>query len=113
MTRSNELVDFEDRELSQILSLARLSIGFWLFLMPRRGIRAATGDADPSVGALMATRGLGARDVAIAIGTMVALDRGTGVRGWLEAGAMADASDALSTLSQWGTCRRCAGSCGC
>ena len=90
-----------DRELAQALSLARLTAGFVLFVAPRRAVKAWFGDADPSTAAMTAARGFGAREMAIAIGTLVALDRETEVRGWLEAGVMADAADAVGVLAAW------------
>ena len=36
---------------------------------------------------------LGGRDLALGLGVVIALDRGTPVRGWLEAGALADGLD--------------------
>jgi hypothetical protein len=96
--------DLDDRELVQIMSLGRFALGLALFVAPRRALRAWTGDVDPSHGARLAARGLGARDMAIAVGTLVALDaRGSGsaVRGWIEAGVMADASDTIGVLAQW------------
>ncbi|MGH2736418.1 MAG: hypothetical protein ACRDKZ_12625 [Actinomycetota bacterium] len=103
-TTSTIVPEMDDRELAQVLSIGRLGIGLALFVAPSRALRAWTGDEDPSFGARMAARGLGARDMAIAIGTLVALDaRGSGgaVRGWIEAGVMADASDTVGALVQW------------
>jgi hypothetical protein len=88
--------DLEDRELAQIISMVRLGIGIGFFLFPKRMGRLWTGDEETSA------RSLGARDAAIAIGTMTALEHDGNVRGWLEAGAVSDASDAVSTLSNWG-----------
>jgi hypothetical protein len=44
------------------------------------------------------TRSLGVRDVALGLGVILAIDRGAPVRGWVEAGALADAGDLLATL---------------
>jgi peptide-methionine (R)-S-oxide reductase len=41
---------------------------------------------------------LGGRDVALGLGVVIALDRGAPVRGWLEAGALADGLDFTSTV---------------
>ncbi len=90
-----------DRELAQALSLLRLCAGFALFVAPKRGVRLWLGEAQPTPGLLAAARSVGARDMAIAIGTLVALDKETEVRGWLEAGVMADAADAISVLATW------------
>jgi hypothetical protein len=43
-------------------------------------------------------RAFGARDLAIGLGVVIALDRGTPVRGWIEAGAISDAIDTAATL---------------
>jgi hypothetical protein len=94
--------EIEDRELVQILSFIRLAIGAGFLLFPRRSGRMWTGEEGTSTTSAMALRSLGGRDAAIAIGTMVALENDGNVRGWLEAGALSDASDAVSTLSNWG-----------
>jgi len=95
-------VDLDERELVQMLSFVRLVIGVGFFIMPRRLGRWWTGEEDISTTSRMALRSLGGRDVALAIGTLIALENNGNVRGWLEAGALADASDALSTLTNWG-----------
>jgi hypothetical protein len=43
-------------------------------------------------------RALGVRDLALGLGVVIALDRGAPVRGWLEAGALADVVDLAATL---------------
>jgi hypothetical protein len=43
-------------------------------------------------------RMLGGRDVALGLGTVIALDRGKPVRGWLEASALADALDCVACV---------------
>ena len=43
-------------------------------------------------------RAFGARDLAIGLGIAISLDRGTPVRGWLEAGALSDAIDTAASL---------------
>ena len=98
--------DIEDRELAQIISLLRLGLGVGFFLFPGRMARAWTGEPEISAGARMTARSLGARDAAIAVGTMAALDGEGNVRAWLEAGALADASDAVATVTNWGSLPR-------
>lgn len=90
-----------DRELAQIMSLGRLTIGLALFVAPRRSIQAWLGEPDPEPGTIVMTRSTGGRDVAIAIGTMVGLDRGSHVTEWLQAGALGDAADLVAGLGQW------------
>jgi hypothetical protein len=43
-------------------------------------------------------RAFGARDLAIGLGIVIALDRGTPVRGWIEAGVLSDAIDTCASL---------------
>ena len=43
-------------------------------------------------------RAFGARDLAIGLGVAIALDRGTPVRGWIEAGLLSDALDTCASL---------------
>lgn len=43
-------------------------------------------------------RAFGARDLALGLGTAIALDRGAPVRGWIEAGALSDAIDTAASL---------------
>jgi hypothetical protein len=88
--------------LVQIISFIRLGIGVGFFLLPRRLGRWWTGEEEISATSKMALRSLGGRDVAIALGTLIALENDGNVRVWLEAGALADASDAVSTLTNWG-----------
>ncbi len=95
-------LDLDERELVQILSFIRLGIGVGFFLLPRRLGRWWTGEEEISTTSKMALRSLGGRDAAIALGTLIALENGGNVRGWLEAGAVSDASDAVSTLTNWG-----------
>jgi hypothetical protein len=48
-------------------------------------------------------RAFGARDLAIGLGVVIALDRGAPVRGWIEAGALSDGVDTLATLFAGGS----------
>ena len=88
----------DDRDRIKMLAWIRIGIGAALFVAPRLSARIWAGDEEPSAATPIAMRGLGARDAALGIGLLNALDRGTPVRGWLEASALADASDAASTL---------------
>ena len=51
-------------------------------------------------GAKLLSRMVGARDVALGLGTVIALDRGAPVRGWLEASALADGADAAASSAR-------------
>ena len=48
-------------------------------------------------------RAFGARDLAIGLGVVIALDRGTPVRGWIEAGALSDGIDTAASLLAGGS----------
>jgi hypothetical protein len=94
----------DEREGTRLLAVLRVVVGAFLLLSPRRAGRMWTGDRDPTASTRIAVRGVGGRDLALGIGTLVAMDQGTdaAVRGWLEAGIVADATDAASTLLAWG-----------
>jgi hypothetical protein len=61
-----------------------------------------TGSEDADFPVDLVARGMGARDIALGVGTLIALESGANPRGWLEAGALADAGDAIGTLAAWG-----------
>lgn len=101
MSKLDEL-DVDPEDLARALSLTRAAIGAFSFLAPRRMARAWTGHAGDEIATPMAVRGLGARDMALGLGTLLALERNKGARGWLEACALADAGDVIATLSKFG-----------
>jgi hypothetical protein len=96
-----ERMDLDDRDLARMLGLGRVVLGAAAMAAPRLFTRAWTGEGEGSTTLPMAVRGLGARDVAIGVGTLVALENDGPVARWLEAGAVADATDAFSTLASW------------
>lgn len=89
--------DLHEEDLARMLSAGRIAIGALLMLSPAKVMKVWTGDA-PTPGLKHAARSLGARDIAIGTGTLVALDRGKDVGRWLQAQAISDASDALGTV---------------
>jgi hypothetical protein len=98
-------MDMDDKDYARLLGLARVVLGTGFLLMPGRSLRMAWGiDADPAVAAVM--RGMGGRDLALGVGLLASLDDGGRARGWLEAGALADASDALGTVLAWSSLPR-------
>ena len=92
--------DIEAEDLVRTLSFTRLVIGAAAFVAPRLGARMWTGEDALDAVSRPALRGMGMRDVALALGTLLALERGMPVRGWLEATALSDAGDALSALAE-------------
>lgn len=79
------------------IAAGRLGLGTAVLLAPRALLRLALREGGPSQEAVLALRMLGVRDVALGLGTLLAARRNPGsVRGWTEAGALADAGDALA-----------------
>jgi hypothetical protein len=86
------------RSLARWQALGRLGLGAGLALAP--GVVAGGwvgGVADRREGQALAA-GLGARDVAIALGILGGLRSGRGTAGWIRAGVLADAADLAGTL---------------
>jgi len=98
--------EFDERELARALGFMRIFVGGVLFLMPHRSARGWTGEEADEVTTNLAIRGMGARDIAIGIGILTALEKGGSVRGWIEAGVVSDAGDALATLANWRDLRK-------
>lgn len=90
-----------EKELARILGLVRLAFGVVGFLAPTKTIRVWIGREAKPYPTNMIVRGLAARDAAIGIGLLAALENDGPVRGWLEASAMADLGDAVGTLAAW------------
>ena len=80
------------------LAGGRIAIGVVSLLAPGFVGRTMTG-RDGSQGATrLFARMVGARDLGLGLGLLVALDRGAPVRGWLEASAVVDGIDATACL---------------
>src|SRR3712207_5437141 len=92
---------WSDEELARGLAWARIVIGAMCFFAPRWTIKMWVGERADDHISKMGIRGIGARDVAIGLGIIHSLDSGGSPRKWLEASAMADAADAVGTLSSW------------
>lgn len=103
MRRKKQQIPTDEIELAQALGFVRMVAGVLLFVAPRRVGRGWTGEDADGVTSNLALRGMGARDVALGLGTLVAIERGAPVRGWLEAGVLSDSADAAGTLMQWGS----------
>lgn len=88
----------EARRYAGWLASARVALGVTAMVAP-------TLPATPWVGAharlpavKLLARALGARDLALGLGLVLALRHDGPVRGWVEGGGLADAGDALTTL---------------
>ena len=90
----------KDRDLLRRLSFMRLAIGISLLVAPRLAVKVWTGERSDSSALVLTARGLGAREVALAAGTLAAMENGGAARRWVEAAVIADTADALSTLGR-------------
>ncbi len=88
----------EDAQLAMFAARCRMAIGAAAVAAPRLATRLMSGRRESEgIGPLFA-RMLGARDIALGLGTVIALDRGTPVRGWLEGSALSDTADCVSCI---------------
>ena len=85
---------------SSAMSLARcrIAIGVAAVAAPRLAARVMSGSRRSEGVAPLFARMLGGRDIALGLGTVIALDRGKPVRGWLEGSALADAVDCVACV---------------
>jgi hypothetical protein len=89
----------DEATLALWLARVRLAFGVTAIAAPRFAARVTSGKPQAVGIEPQLARMLGARDIALALGTIVALDHGAPVRGWLEGSALADAGDALASLA--------------
>lgn len=91
-----------DAELEQQIrafAIGRIGIGATALLVPGIALKRFFGKgADSSPASRALARFMGGRDVALGLGTLFALSHGAPVRGWIEAGMVADAGDLFGTL---------------
>ena len=85
-----------------------MAIGAALVVAPRLAGPMWIGDDANSRSVKVLARAFGARDLALGLGTAVALDGGKPVRGWLEGAALADAVDLVATFAAGDSIPRCA-----
>ena len=88
----------EARDLALGLAGGRTAIGVVSLLVPGLVGRAMMGPDGGSRGARLLLRVVGARDLALGVGVLAALDRDAPVRGWLRASAVVDGHDAAGSL---------------
>ena len=86
------------RDLAVSLAGGRIPIGVVSLLAPGLVGRTMMGPDAVSAGTRLLLRIVGARDLALGIGVLVALDRDAPVRGWLRASAVVDGLDAAGSL---------------
>lgn len=83
------------------LVLAGLRAGLGVVALVTPGVvgRPWIGDDADGDGARVFARALGGRDLALGLGALLAARHGGPVRGWIEAGALADLADTGATLT--------------
>ena len=86
------------RDLAVGLAGGRIAIGVVSLLVPGLVGRAMMGPKGSLGGTRLFFRAVGARDLALGLGVLVALDRDAPVRGWLQASALVDGLDAAGCL---------------
>lgn len=88
----------EPRTVARAIALGRVAIGAALAAVPGRAGAGWIGDVSRRPGAQVALAAVGARDVALGLGTAWAVGGGDGAKPWLLASAGADMVDLLATL---------------
>lgn len=87
------------RDVAKSNGIGRIAVGAGLMLAPGLAARAWIGDDARLPGAKVMTAAMGARDVALGIGLIVALESDGPARGWLEGAALADVVDFAATVA--------------
>jgi hypothetical protein len=93
----------EPRDRALLHARARIALGAAFVLFPSLAGRMWIGSDAARRPVKVLARAFGARDLAIGLGVVIALDRGTPVRGWIEAGALSDAIDTSASLLAGGS----------
>ena len=91
------------RQLAETVAWGRIAVGITALVAPTLPLRPWVGrDFAWQPRAKLLARSLGARDLALGIGVILALKHDGPVRGWVEGSGVADAGDVLSTLLAFG-----------
>ena len=87
------------------VAAARVVLGLTALAWPSVPARPWVGAAADDLAARVFGRALGARDIALGLGALTALQRPAAERGsacaWVAAGALSDALDVIASLSSW------------
>lgn len=94
--------DRRGRALALLVARLRLALGVVAMAAPELALRPWVGDAGRGPARRVLARSLGARDVALGLGVLMAARRQAPLRGWVEAGALADTGDVLATAIAFG-----------
>lgn len=94
------------RRVGRLIALGRIGVGAVALAAPSIPLRPWIGARRGDAGALALGRAVGARDLGLGLGFVFAEHHGLPVRGWVEAGGLADGGDALATLLAFGSLPR-------
>ena len=95
------------RQLAASVAWGRIALGVTAMLTPSIPLRPWIGrELAWRPRAKLLARALGARDLALGLGVVLALRHDAPVRGWVEGGGLADAGDAVATLLAFRTLPR-------
>jgi hypothetical protein len=90
---------------ARAVAVARVAIGLTALARPSVPARPWVGAAADDLAARVFGRALGARDIALGLGALTAMQRPAADRGsasaWVAAGALSDALDVIASLSSW------------
>jgi hypothetical protein len=88
----------EPRDTALLHARCRIAVGAAFVLFPALAGRMWIGSDAARRPVKVLARAFGARDLAIGLGIVIALDRGTPARGWIEAGVLSDGIDTAASL---------------
>lgn len=89
------------RTAAGVVAVARVALGASAVVLPHLPARPWIGEDAARPSAMIMSRALGGRDIALGLGTLLALRHDAPARGWLEAAGLADAADVMTTLVGW------------
>ncbi len=87
------ITEIPAKDQAQILGLGRVAIGAALFVFPSLSARVWLGQPAKGSVSRVTMRALGAREVVLGLGTLMALEGRGEPSAWIEAGALCDVAD--------------------
>ena len=97
--RGGQTPPMDHRSLARLSAAGRVAIGAALLVAPQLVTKGWTGADGATPGGRLLGRSLGARDLALGLGVLGALERGDPrATDWIRASAVSDAVDAAATL---------------
>ncbi len=93
----------EQTDIARAVAAGRVLIGTALSVAPGPAAGGWIGSDVARPGTQAMVRALGARDLGLGLGVLYAASRGSGLRPWLAASALADAADFTATVIHGGS----------